>query len=48
MNKHGKPLMPCKERKARFNNRVHTKNKGCLAPSIENKIQTHFKVIKYT
>ena len=32
-------------RKARFNNRVRSKNKGWLAPSIENKIQTHFKVI---
>lgn len=33
-------------RKARFNNRVHSKNKGWLAPSIENKIQTHFKVVE--
>ena len=32
-------------RKARFLNRVKFKNKGWLAPSIENKIHTHFKVI---
>lgn len=32
-------------RKARFLNRVKSKNKGWLAPSIENKINTHFKVI---
>jgi hypothetical protein len=32
-------------RKARFNNRVKSKNKGWLAPSIENKIQTHFNII---
>jgi len=33
-------------RQARFNNRVHSKNKGWLAPSVEHKIQTHFKVIE--
>lgn len=32
-------------RKPRFLNRVKFKNKGWLAPSIENKIHTHFKVI---
>lgn len=32
-------------RAPRFNNRVHSKNKGWLAPSIEQKIQTHFKVV---
>lgn len=32
-------------RKARFNNRVHSKNKGWLAPSIENKIHTHLRVV---
>lgn len=32
-------------RKARFLNRVKSKNKGWLAPSIENKIQTHFNII---
>lgn len=33
-------------RAPRFNNRVHTKNKGWLAPSIECKINTHFKVVE--
>lgn len=33
-------------RKARFNNRVSSKHKGWLAPSIENKIQTHLTVIE--
>ncbi len=32
-------------RKARFQNRVRSKNKGWLAPSIENKINTHFNII---
>ena len=32
-------------RKCRFLNRVHSKNKGWLAPSIENKINSHLKVI---
>lgn len=32
-------------RKARFLNRVGSKNKGWLAPSIENKIQTHINII---
>lgn len=32
-------------RKARFLNRVKSKNKGWLAPSIENKIQSHFSII---
>jgi len=33
-------------RKPRFNNRVHSKNKGWLAPSVENKIQAHLRVVK--
>lgn len=33
-------------RASRFNNRVHSKNKGWLAPSVEHKIQTHFKVVE--
>ena len=33
-------------RKPRFNNRVHSKKSGWLAPSIEQKIQTHFKVVE--
>lgn len=32
-------------REARFNNRVHSKNKGWLAPSVENKINTHLQII---
>lgn len=32
-------------RKARFKNRVHSKNNGWLAPSIEEKINTHLKVV---
>lgn len=33
-------------RAPRFNNRVHSKNKGWLAPSIEQKIQCHFQIIQ--
>lgn len=33
-------------RKARFLNRVHRKHKGWLAPSIENKIYCHIKIIE--
>lgn len=33
-------------RKARFNNRVHSKHKGWLAPSIEVKIQEHITAIR--
>ena len=33
-------------RKARFNNRVHGKHKGWLAPSVEVKIQEHITCIK--
>ena len=33
-------------RKSRFNNRVHSKNKGWLAPSVEQKINCHLKVIE--
>lgn len=32
-------------RKARFHNRVHSKNKGWLAPSVENKINTHLCMV---
>lgn len=32
-------------RRCRFKNRVHSKHNGWLAPSIENKIQTHLTVI---
>lgn len=33
-------------RKPRFNNRVHSKHKGWLAPSVEVKIQEHITTIK--
>lgn len=33
-------------RKARFDNRVHTKPKNWLAPSIKHKIQTHLKSVE--
>ena len=33
-------------RKARFNNRVSSKHKGWMAPSVENKIQTHIIVVR--
>ena len=33
-------------RKARFNNRVHSKHKGWLTPSVEVKIQEHITAIK--
>ena len=33
-------------RKPRFNNRVSSKHKGWMAPSIENKIQTHLTVVR--
>ena len=32
-------------RESRFLNRVHSKNKGWLAPSIENKIQCHLSIV---
>ncbi|WP_330112541.1 RNA-guided endonuclease IscB (plasmid) [Cetobacterium somerae] len=33
-------------RKARFLNRIKSKKKGWLAPSVENKIETHLRIIK--
>ena len=33
-------------RAPRFSNRVHSKNKGWLAPGIEHKIQCHFKAVE--
>lgn len=35
-----------RHRKSRFNNRVSSKKKGWMAPSVENKIQTHMTVVK--
>lgn len=34
-------------REMRFDNRVHSKNKGWLAPSVENKINTHLNRIDF-
>lgn len=34
-----------RHREARFNNRVHSKSKGWVAPSVNQKIQTHLKVV---
>ncbi|MDR1541562.1 MAG: RRXRR domain-containing protein [Clostridiales bacterium] len=34
-----------RHRKPRFSNRIHSKHKGWLAPSIENKIHTHIKTV---
>lgn len=33
-------------RKPRFNNRVHAKRKGWMAPSIQHKIETHLKLVE--
>lgn len=33
-------------RQARFNNRVHSKHKGWLAPSVEAKVQTHLTAVQ--
>ena len=33
-------------RKARFDNRVHAQKKGWLAPSVEARIETHFKAVE--
>ena len=35
-----------RHRAPRFNNRVRSKNKGWLAPSVEQKIQCHFQIIQ--
>ena len=35
-------------RKPRFNNRVHAKHKGWLAPSVQNKVDTHLMVVHKT
>ena len=33
-------------RQPRFNNRAHSKNKGWLAPSVQQKVDTHLKVVE--
>ena len=36
-----------RHRAPRFNNRVHSKHKGWLAPSVEAKIQNHVQIVRY-
>ena len=36
-----------RHRKSRFNNRVKTKKPGWIAPSIQNKIQFHVKMVEF-
>ena len=44
--RHSKRNRKTRYRKRRFNNRVSSKRKGWLAPSIEHKIQTHFALVE--
>ena len=44
--RHARRNRKTRYRSARFDNRVHTKNKGWLAPSIENKIHSHIKIVE--
>lgn len=44
-SRHTKRNRKTRYRKCRFDNRVHSKHKGWLAPSIENKISSHLTVI---
>ena len=41
----GRRYRKTRYRQPRFNNRVHSKNKGWLAPSIQQKVDTHLTVI---
>jgi hypothetical protein len=43
--RHGRRARKIRYRKARFDNRVKSKHKGWLAPSVEAKIETHIRVI---
>ncbi|MDR1538896.1 MAG: RRXRR domain-containing protein [Clostridiales bacterium] len=43
--RHARRNRKTRHRKPRFNNRVRSKHKGWLAPSIVNKIQTHIKTV---
>lgn len=43
--RHGRRSRKTRYRKARFLNRVHRKHNGWLAPSIENKINVHLKLV---
>ena len=44
--RHSRRNRKTRYRKARFDNRVHSKHKEWLAPSIEHKIQTHLTIIR--
>ena len=44
--RHSRRNRKTRYRKPRFNNRVHSKHKGWLAPSVEVKIQEHITAIK--
>ena len=43
--RHNRRSRKTRYRKARFLNRVHSKHKGWLAPSVENKINVHLKLV---
>lgn len=43
--RHGRRSRKTRYRKARFLNRVHRKHNGWLAPSVENKINVHLKLV---
>ena len=43
--RHSRRSRKTRYRKPRFLNRVHSKHKGWLSPSIENKINTHIRII---
>ena len=45
-NRHTRRNRKTRYRKPRFQNRVRSKNKGWLAPSIESKINSHFRTVK--
>jgi hypothetical protein len=45
-NRHARRNRKTRYRKPRFNNRIRSKHKGWLAPSVENKINTHIKAIE--
>ena len=46
-NRHARRNRKTRYRKARFNNRVHSKNKGWLAPSVQNKIDSQLRELEF-
>ncbi len=44
-NRKGRRYRKTRYRNARFDNRVHSKNKGWLAPSVQQKVDTHLTVV---